>query len=102
LPTDPRDKAYKLMANYGLTTDDFEAMLEVQSYACAICDLQEDKLRDDGTPFPLSVDHCHVTGRIRGLLCHRCNTALGLFRDDPALLSRAIEYLSLSRPRDSR
>lgn len=68
-------------------------MLEVQDYACAICGEMEDKLREDGTEQPLSVDHCHVSGRVRGLLCHRCNTALGLFRDDPEVLKRAIEYL---------
>jgi len=43
--------------------------------------------------YKLAVDHCHETGRIRGLLCHRCNTSLGLMRDNPALLERASVYL---------
>jgi len=87
------------LKRYGLSQDDFDAMLEIQEYACAICLETEDRLRADGTEMPLSVDHCHRTERdtgvikVRGLLCARCNTALGLFRDDPEALRRAIDYL---------
>lgn len=45
----------------------------------------------------LAIDHCHATGRIRGLLCHRCNTAIGLLRDSPELLANAIAYLNTSK-----
>jgi hypothetical protein len=72
---------------YGLTPQDVEAMSTRQGGLCAICAL----------PFPDTkrrhVDHCHTTGRVRGLLCSSCNLALGKFRDDPALLRRAAEYL---------
>ncbi len=85
----------QLQATYGLTEEDYEAMDEVQGHACAICDGQDDRVREDGTPYPLSVDHDHSTNRIRGLLCHRCNTALGLFKEDLNALRRAVEYLGL-------
>lgn len=87
------------LKRYGLTQADYEDLLELQGWVCAICEEFEDKVREDGTEQNLSVDHCHrleaETGRIwvRGLLCHRCNTALGLFKDSPELLRKAIEYL---------
>jgi len=81
------------LKRYGLTEADYDMMLEVQEYSCALCHEPEEKLRADGSEMPLSVDHCHETGRVRGLLCHRCNTALGLFREDPEVLRRALEYL---------
>lgn len=84
---------HHLQSTYGLAEDDYEAMAEIQEYTCAICYQPETKKRDDGTEQPLSVDHDHETGRVRGLLCHRCNVALGLFRDDVESLKRAVEYL---------
>lgn len=77
-----------LRRRYGLTQESFEKLLQTQSYSCAIC---EESLLD----LPRShrhVDHCHITGKVRGVLCHHCNTALGGFKDDPELLKRAIEY----------
>lgn len=74
-----------LMANYGITPQDYDHMAAVQGHACAIC--RQVLARR------LSVDHCHTTGRIRGLLCHKCNQGLGYFQDDPGLLDRAKEYL---------
>jgi hypothetical protein len=47
-----------------------------------------------GKILPLSVDHNHKTGRVRGLLCKRCNVAIGMLDDNPKLLARALEYLS--------
>jgi hypothetical protein len=63
-------------------------MLEEQEHKCAICltsDTDLDKL--------LSVDHCHTTGKIRGLLCNNCNLALGNFKDNLNSLENAIKYL---------
>lgn len=71
---------------YGITFTQRAKMMVAQGQRCAIC------LR-----FPsgksLSVDHCHVTGFVRGMLCDRCNTSIGKFEEDPALLRRAAEYI---------
>lgn len=71
---------------YGLTHDEL-ALLLAQHEACAICTTE-----DWGKKGP-QVDHCHATGRVRGILCTSCNNGLGRFADDPARLRRAIEYL---------
>lgn len=72
---------------YGLSLEEYKAMLTEQGGVCKICK-RPDELRSH-----LSVDHCHATGKIRGLLCDRCNTSLGKFRDDPELLRKAADYL---------
>ncbi len=77
--------------NYGITIKVYDEMLSQQDGKCAIC----------GTPEPgkarkhFSVDHDHVTGEIRALLCGACNCGLGNFKDNPTLLASAIEYLTL-------
>lgn len=71
---------------FGLSRAQFDALLSAQGGGCAICH----------TALPESrgcVDHCHTTGRIRGILCAPCNTALGFFRDDPQRLRAAATYL---------
>lgn len=62
-------------------------MYEEQGGKCYIC------RKDDPASRNLAIDHCHTTGKVRRLLCHHCNTALGHFNDDPVLLQRAIEYV---------
>jgi hypothetical protein len=70
-------------------TQEFQDMLHAQDNRCAICkELQRDERK-------LLVDHDHLTGVVRGLLCRNCNHALGKFRDDPALLLRAANYLTV-------
>jgi hypothetical protein len=73
---------------YGPAADVYDDLLTAQSHACAICGEPPQEGRN------LHVDHDHDTGAIRGLLCGNCNTGLGLFKDDPELLSRATEYLA--------
>lgn len=73
-------------ANLGLTIEGYEALLAVQGGVCPIC-LFPPKIRR------LDTDHDHATGRIRGLLTHRCNQGLQCFGDDPARLRRAADYL---------
>lgn len=77
----------KRVLNYGLTRQEFDALVIKQGSKCAIC------LTTFSTTFDTHVDHCHTTGRVRGLLCNGCNTGLGQFRDNPLFLSSAIDYL---------
>lgn len=79
-------------SKYGVSPEQFDAMLAAQKEACAICGTKEPKGRG-----AFNVDHCHTSGVVRGLLCQPCNTALGLFRDDTVLLSRASTYLDEAR-----
>lgn len=78
-----------LKRNYGLTVDQYNDMLMKQNNRCAICFIY----KDDITKFRLSVDHCHTTGKIRGLLCGSCNTAIGSLNDNIEILNSAINYL---------
>lgn len=73
------------MRKYGMSPEAFQLMLLMQQNACGVC-----AETFSGEP---QVDHCHKTGEIRGLLCSRCNKALGLFRDSPETLERAKEWL---------
>jgi hypothetical protein len=87
-------KANNLLKRYGLTADDYEQLLAAQDGKCAICGMTSGwRHRQSGERKKLAVDHCHETGRVRGLLCDRCNTAIGKLNHDPALLQKAIEYL---------
>lgn len=79
-----------LVRNHGITIEKYEQMLADQGGTCSICPATESV--NTWSPL-LHVDHDHKTGAIRGLLCHSCNVSLGHFRDDPALLRRAAEYL---------
>lgn len=74
---------------YGLGSADFAAMLVSQDGCCAIC--QKTLSLDVGKS--IHIDHCHVAGNVRGLLCSNCNTGLGLFRDSINNLRNAIQYL---------
>lgn len=82
------------LAKYGLTLDDYDAMLTAQNGVCAICAAPERiQLREERGHRQLSVDHSHVNGQIRGLLCRACNTGIAQFQDNQELLLAAIEYL---------
>lgn len=75
---------------------EFREMEREQGGVCAICGEKETRTRR-GNLVRLSVDHDHTTGSIRGLLCTRCNTAVGLMQDEPELLRKAIEYLERNK-----
>jgi len=81
-----------LRREYGLTEADYEAMLEAQPGLCAIC-REPERAASNERIKRLCVDHDHDTGRVRGLLCHACNAAIGLIRGDAGTLRRAAEYL---------
>jgi hypothetical protein len=79
---------------YGVDAERYQEMLREQGGVCAICNQRETvAARASGKRRDLSVDHNHVTGAVRALLCSACNTAIGLFNEDPALLDRAKSYL---------
>ena len=75
---------------YGLTPKQVDELLARQSGRCAICPTTEPA----GRHKKWAIDHCHISGKVRGLLCHHCNTALGGFKDNPLLLQKAISYLN--------
>lgn len=84
-----KDLKYK----YGITLQEMRKMAEAQDHKCAICGQPETENRN-GITRHLAVDHDHKTGKVRGLLCSACNTALGKFDDDPVIIARAIAYLA--------
>ena len=77
---------------HGLDIQSYEEMIKEQNNQCAICGKIETR-KFKGKPMRLCVDHNHETGKIRGLLCHDCNTGLGKFLDSPDLLTKAAIYL---------
>ncbi len=75
-----------IIKKYGLTEDQFQAILALQDGVCAICNRHQRYRR-------LSIDHSHSNGKVRGLLCNFCNRLLGKFGDSPIRLRKAAEYL---------
>lgn len=84
-----RARAYELKHYYGITQAEYDSMLKAQGGVCAICKTKPEKV--------LAVDHCHDSKVIRGLLCRRCNSAIGLFDEDPDKLKSAIGYIARFR-----
>ena len=82
----------KLRKLYGISPEEYAALLNQQGGVCAICHEPETEMLR-GKIRLLAVDHDHVNGRVRGLLCHDCNLGIGRFRDRPDLLMAAIMYL---------
>lgn len=78
------------LKRYGITVAQYNELILKQNGVCAIC-------KTEGNKQSLSVDHSHETGKIRGLLCHNCNLAIGLCHDDIAILKASIEYLALNK-----
>ena len=85
----------QLKVKYGITLEEWNVMYEEQGYSCAICN--SDAPVGSGV---LHVDHCHDTGKIRGLLCHHCNVALGSFKEDIKILEKAIKYIDKHKKED--
>lgn len=88
MKANPDRLQHNRFAKYGLTKEVFDSMCEAQDNSCAICKTMPDR--------GLVIDHDHATGLVRGLLCDWCNTALGLLKDDIALLQSAIGYLEVA------
>lgn len=85
------DRNWKLLNKYNISQDDFTKMLETQDGKCRICNTSP-----SGHHNKLHVDHCHKTGKVRGLLCYNCNTLLGASRDSVSILENSIKYLKYS------
>ncbi len=78
-----------LRKKYGISPEDFDRMLDVQRGVCALCG----EGASDSRGFRPHVDHCHETGKVRGILCGPCNRGIGQFKDSIELLQKAIRYL---------
>lgn len=88
---DPQgERERHLIRKYGITQADYERMFAAQDGKCAICRKSQDRAFD--------VDHCHSTGKVRGLLCTSCNRMIGHAGDNPATLIAGAEYLCRSVP----
>ena len=83
-------QATRVRAMYGIEPEEYLQMHKNQQGRCAICG------EEPTTKRGLHLDHCHETGKVRGLLCHGCNTGIGSFGDDPELLKKALDYLKES------
>jgi len=79
-------KSKELFKKYGITLEQYKVMLDSQNGQCKICHKSE----------VLYVDHCHETGKVRGLLCNTCNMGLGHLGDDLTILQSAVQYLQES------
>ena len=79
--------------NYNITEAQYEAKKTLQQNKCSICGTEGFCIGKNGHTEKLAVDHDHETGKVRDLLCHNCNRALGLFKDSVVLLDSALEYL---------
>jgi hypothetical protein len=90
-----RRQVYKdhISRTYGISLEEYDRRFEAQGGLCAICGQEEPSRNRDGTRRHLTIDHDHLSGQIRKLLCSLCNRGLGGFRDDPALVERGIAYL---------
>lgn len=86
-----------LKRKFNISIEDYNKMLTDQNGTCAICSLPETKKHHKGKVADLAVDHCHKSGKVRGLLCWTCNASLGKFKDSTELLQKAIDYLNKTK-----
>ena len=85
--------ANKLKSSFGLSLGEYDSMLDAQGGVCLICGGTEGR-KYRGVPTRLAVDHDHKTGKVRGLLCYRCNSVLAFVNDDVDLLQTHINYIN--------
>lgn len=98
-----KNRRWRFQREYGITVEEYDERRAAQGYRCAICQRHEDELpRHLGRPTTdgfqvlgraLVVDHCHRTGAVRKLLCHKCNQGIGCFQDNPKALEAAARYV---------
>ena len=85
-----QNQSYKRFSRHGITISMYDEMMNNQNGRCAIC---KNVPKEDSLKRTFHIDHCHSSGRIRGLLCKDCNHMLGFARDNPNTLIQAAEYL---------
>lgn len=91
IPKTPRRKIRaKTLKKYNMSEVDYEQMFKTQHFSCAICKKGNNAIKK------FCVDHCHKTGKVRGILCGACNKAIGLLKDSRESLKAAIDYLDRS------
>lgn len=91
-PNSAGERSYWLLKKFGISEKWYISKLEEQGGVCAICEHPETAIRQ-GKLLPLAVDHDHINGKLRGLLCHSCNRAIGSLRDDPNTIRKAADYV---------
>lgn len=79
---------------YGITLEEYHTILKEQDYGCKLCGKSEE---EEGRR--LAIDHCHSSGKVRGILCSDCNIGLGKFKDNLEVLQKAIDYLEYANAR---
>jgi hypothetical protein len=82
-----KERTARLLRKYGITANEYDAMLAAQGGGCAVCERKPGKT-------PHHVDHDHATRRVRGILCHQCNWYVGTIDADPGVLDRLRNYLA--------
>lgn len=93
LETAARSRAHHLRTKYGISVDEFDKLWDAQDGKCQICSKAMSNNVRVNEPDKVQIDHCHDTGRVRGLLCFSCNTGIGKLQDSVELLEKAIDYL---------
>lgn len=93
-----KNRTQLLKRKYGITQADYDIMFAAQNGVCAICETTTPGGFSGKRAPSFAVDHCHDSGRVRGLLCMHCNQAIGKFNHDVAVLSKAIDYLKSHQP----
>lgn len=82
-----------LKIRFGVDIEWYEEQFKKQGSCCALCGIAENQIQGTIKNYSFSVDHDHITGKIRGILCNPCNRALGFFKDNAAVLRKAADYV---------
>jgi Autographiviridae endonuclease VII len=88
-----KSRQLSIKKNYGMTSEEYQSMLDRQNGLCASCNNPETAKGNTGKLKPLAVDHDHVTGKVRSLLCSNCNQALGCLKEDPERVNALLRYI---------
>lgn len=87
-------RKHYLRSKYGISVEEYDAMLLAQEGKCAVCGKENSGIVRNGLPLRMYVDHDHVTKKVRGLLCEKCNAAIGLASESPEVLLKMHKYLT--------